>query len=336
MQPAEFRAYLVQRDADKKVTAGVVTQPLDKLPAGDVLIRVAWSSLNFKDGLAASGRPGVAKTYPHIPGIDASGVIAASSVPQFTAGQRVLVTGYELGAGHWGGYSEYIRVPAGWVVPLPAGLNLRESMIYGTAGLTAAMSVEELISQGVTPDKGEIVVTGSTGGVGSVAIALLAKQGYRVVAVSGKPEAADYLKQLGAESILEREAVNDASTKPLLTARWAGAVDTVGGNTLATILRSTERRGCVTASGLVGGIELPMTVMPFILRGVKLIGIDSAEYPLPRRLALWQKMASDWRPATLESMVAREVELQDLAEPVSEILAGKIRGRVLVRVGGEA
>ncbi|MBL9122734.1 MAG: YhdH/YhfP family quinone oxidoreductase [Planctomycetaceae bacterium] len=332
MTPAEFRCYLVNRDAEKRVTAEVTTLPLDRLPAGDVLIRVQCSSLNFKDALAASGRPGVAKTYPHVPGIDAAGVVAESRSPQLQVGQEVIVTGYDLGAGVWGGYSEYIRVPAGWVVPLPQGLSLPESMIYGTAGLTAAMSLEALIEQGITPDRGEIVVTGATGGVGSVAVALLAKAGYRVAAVTGKPDAADYLTQLGATTILDREAVNDTSGKPLLAARWAGAVDTVGGNTLATIIRSTERLGCVTASGLVGGIELPLTVMPFILRGVKLVGIDSAEYPLARRIALWNKMAKEWRPEKLELMLTRVVGLSQLAEPIREILAGKIRGRVVVKV----
>lgn len=335
MSSQPFRCYLVQRDAEKKASASVTMRTVDDLPAGDVLIRVAWSSLNFKDALAASGRPGVAKTYPHVPGIDASGVVAESASDQFKPGQQVLVTGFDLGAGVWGGYAEYIRVPAAWVVPLPAGLTLRESMIYGTAGFTAAMSLEALIEQGVSPESGEIVVTGSTGGVGSVAVGILAKTGYRVAAVTGKPEAADYLRRLGASEILDRGAVNDDSNKPLLAGRWAGAVDTVGGNTLSTIIRSTHRAGCVTASGLVGGIELPLTVMPFILRGVKLVGIDSAEYPIGRRAALWEKLAGDWRPADLETLVARTVDLEGLDEPVREILAGKIRGRVLVRVAGD-
>lgn len=300
------------------------------------MIRVAWSSLNFKDALAASGRPGVAKTYPHVPGIDAAGIVEKSESPQFQAGDQVIVTGFDLGAGVWGGFSEYIRVPAGWVVPLPAGLSLRESMIYGTAGLTAAMSLEALIEHDITPGRGEIVVTGATGGVGSVAVALLAKMGYRVAAVTGKPEATDYLTRLGAATVLGRDAVNDTSGKPLLAARWAGAVDTVGGNTLATIIRSTDRMGCVTASGLVGGIELQLTVMPFILRGIRLVGIDSAEYKIGRRFALWERMAGPWRPAGLESMVARTVELEELDEPIREILAGKIRGRVLVRVSQQA
>jgi putative YhdH/YhfP family quinone oxidoreductase len=335
MSESQFRCYLVERDADKKITAGVVSRPIEDLPAGDVLIRVAWSSLNFKDALAASGRPGVAKKYPHIPGIDASGTVAESNAAAFKPGQKVLVTGFDLGAAAWGGYSEYIRVPAAWVVPLPAALTLRESMIFGTAGFTAAMAFEALIEQGITSDRGEIVVTGATGGVGSIAVAFLAKSGYRVAAVTGKPEAAGYLTQLGATTIMTRDDVNDTSGKPLLAGRWAGAVDTVGGNTLATIIRSTDRSGCVTASGLVGGIDLPLTVMPFILRGVKLVGIDSAEYPIGRRPALWERMAGEWRPADLESMVASTVELDGLDEPVREILAGKIRGRVLVRVAGE-
>lgn len=335
MPSQEFRAYLVQRDENKQVSAGPGTLQLDQLPDEEVLICVQWSSLNYKDALGATGHPGVVRKFPHVPGIDAAGQVVESRSGEFSPGEQVLVTGFELGAPAWGGYSEYIRVPARWVVRVPEDLTPRASMIFGTAGFTAAMSVEALIESHVTPDAGEIVVTGATGGVGCLAVAMLAKLGYRVVAVSGKASARDWLTKLGAAEIIGRENVSDTSNKPLLSSRWAGAVDTVGGNILATVIRSAHRSACVTACGLVAGVELPLTVHPFILRGVKLVGIDSAEYPIKRRPALWRHMAGDWRPADLESLVAASVTLDELAGPIERILKGQVRGRVLVRIGSE-
>lgn len=338
--PSTFRCYYVTKDAAGKVSAAVTERPLSDLPSGDVLIRVAYSSLNYKDALAAQAHPGVARTTPHIPGIDAAGTIeecaAAATTPEgtpFQVGQQVVVTGYDLGSGAWGGYSEYIRVPAKWVVPLPSGLSLRETMIYGTAGFTAGLSLDALQRHGVTPDQGEIVVTGSSGGVGSVAVALLAKAGYKVAAVSGKPAADAFLKKLGAARVLPRSEAHDESKKPLLSTRWAGAVETVGGNTLSTVLRSTNRGGCVTACGLVGGMDLNMTVYPFILRGVTLRGIDSAETPMSRRLELWHHLAGDWKPPHLDALVTQTVPLDGLAEQIQQILRGETMGRVLVQVG---
>lgn len=327
-----IRCFLVERDEEKKVSAHVTTIPTESLPEGEVVIRVDYSSLNFKDALAATGHPGVARKFPHIPGIDAAGEVLETRSPKFQPGEQVLVTGFELGAPAWGGYAERIRVPAGWVVPLPDGLLARDSMVYGTAGFTAAMSIEALIENRITPECGEIVVTGASGGVGCLAVAMLAKLGYTVAAVSGKPAARDWLIELGAKSVIGREEVNDESGKPLLSSRWAGAVDTVGGNTLATIIRSTHRSACVTACGLVGGTDLPLTVHPFILRGVRLVGIDSAEYPIERRPGLWRKMATDWRPQDLEKLVATTVELEQLQPQIGKILAGQIQGRVLVKV----
>ncbi|MBX3411406.1 MAG: acryloyl-CoA reductase [Pirellulales bacterium] len=315
-----------------EISSAVTDVAAEELPPGDVTIRVAYSSLNYKDGLASTGHPGVARRFPHIPGIDAAGTVLASQDTRYRAGDEVLVTGFDLGAGQWGGYAEQIRVPAAWVVPLPTGLTQRESMIFGTAGFTAAIGVEALLAHDITPERGEIVVTGATGGVGSLAVAMLGRLGYRVVAVSGKPEAADFLKELGATEVVPRDAVDDRTDKALLGARWAGAIDTVGGNTLATILRSTTRHGCVTACGLVGGVELPLTVHPFILRGVQLVGLDSATYPSEKRPALWAKMAGPWRPKNLDMLVADEVPLERIPAKVSEILAGRIRGRVLVRL----
>jgi putative YhdH/YhfP family quinone oxidoreductase len=334
--PASFRCYLVEKAASGEVTAGLAERSIDDLPPGEVLIRVAYSSLNYKDALAAKGHAGVVRAFPHIPGIDAAGSVETSQSASFHAGQEVLVTGYELGAPAWGGFAEYIRVPEQWVVPLPSGLSLRESMIYGTAGFTAALSLDALQRHGVTPDQGEVVVTGASGGVGSIAVALLAKAGFQVAAVSGKPSAEVFLRGLGAASVLPRSEVQDAGNKPLLNARWAGAVDTVGGNTLATVIRSLRRAGCAAACGLVGGTDLNLTVYPFILRGVSLSGIDSAECPMPRRIELWNHLASDWKPAMLDSLASQTVELDGLGRQIDRILRGETMGRVLVKLGGEA
>jgi acrylyl-CoA reductase (NADPH) len=324
-----FPAFVVRKDAQGQITAGVERLTLDALPPGEVLIHVAWSSLNYKDALASQGHPGVVRTFPHVPGIDCAGTVVESTSPDYHAGDQVLVTGYELGAGQWGGYAEFIRVPAEWVVPLPSGLTLRESMIYGTAGFTAAQCVSAIVARGIGPKRGPVVVTGSTGGVGSIAVAILAKLGYEVDAVTGKREHHDWLRRLGAHSILDRNDVLDDSDRPLLPSRWAAAVDTVGGKPLATILRSTQHRGCVAACGLVAGTDIPLTIYPFILRGVTLAGIDSAKCPRPERLEMWQKLAGPWRIAQLND-IADEITLDELPNRVQKILAGQIVGRTLV------
>jgi putative YhdH/YhfP family quinone oxidoreductase len=331
---SSFRCYLVEKGADGQIAARVAERSLDDLPAGEVLIRVAYSSLNYKDALASQGHPGVVRSFPHVPGIDAAGTVEGGKSANFLHGQQVLVTGYELGAPAWGGFAEYIRVPERWVVPLPSGLTMRESMIYGTAGFTAALSLDALQRHGVTPGQGEVVVTGASGGVGSIAVALLAKAGFQVAAVSGKPSSEAFLRSLGAASVLPRSDVHDTSTKPLLGARWAGAVDTVGGNTLATVLRSMRRAGCAAACGLVGGTDLNLTVYPFILRGAALVGIDSAECSMEKRLELWQHLASDWKPAMLDSIVTETVALDGLGKQVERILKGETMGRVLVKLEG--
>jgi acrylyl-CoA reductase (NADPH) len=324
------RCFLVNKQ-NGQVTGRVATVDFADLPPGDVVIRVAWSSLNYKDALAATGHAGVAKKLPHVPGIDAAGEVVESSAAEFRTGDQVIVTGYELGAGRWGGYCELIRVPAEWIVPLPAGLTLRESMIFGTAGFTAARSLDALELHGVVPASGEVVVTGASGGVGSLAVAILARNGYSVAAVSGKPEAHDLLRELGAASVLGRDDVRDTSGKPLLAGRWAGAVDTVGGDMLATLLASTQQHGCVTACGLVGGADLHTTVYPFILRGVALAGIDSALCPMDRRRAIWNKLAAAWKPAGLEKL-AHEISLDELPASIERILSGRMVGRTIVRV----
>jgi putative YhdH/YhfP family quinone oxidoreductase len=328
-QSEPFPCYLVRRGDDGKVTSRVETITLDQLTDGDVLIRVAYSSLNYKDALACQGHPGVVRTFPHVPGIDCAGVVVESASSSFRPGDEVLVTGYELGAGHWGGFAGYVRAPADWVVKLPANLPARDAMIYGTAGFTAAQCVTAIVERDIGPDRGPVVVTGATGGVGSLAVAILAKLGYEVEAVTGKPEQEDFLRQLGAKKILGRNDVTDKSDRPLLASRWAAAVDTVGGQPLATILRSTEHRGCVAACGLVAGAELELTVYPFILRGVTLAGIDSAKCPRPQRLEMWQKLAGPWRVEQLNDL-AQEITLDELTDRVQKILSGQLIGRTIV------
>jgi len=330
---SDFSCYVVEKDSQDQIKSGMGRRRLSDLPEGEVLIRVAYSSLNYKDALAATGRPGVARKFPHVPGIDAAGEVAESTSPEFQKGQKVLVTGYDLGAGRWGGWSEYVRVPAEWVVPLPPGLSLVETMRLGTAGFTAALSVDALRRHEITPQSGEIVVTGATGGVGCLAVAMLAKLGYTVVAVTGKTDRHDWLKQLGAARVIGRGDVDVKGGNPLLKAVWSGAVDTVGGDVLTTILRSTHIGGCVTACGLVAGAELAMTVFPFILRGVTLCGIDSGWCKRERRLELWRLMAGEWKPDRLAE-ISTEVQLKDVDEPVRRILAAGIVGRTVVRVSG--
>jgi putative YhdH/YhfP family quinone oxidoreductase len=326
---APFPAFVARKNADGQVAARVERLAVGELPAGEVIIRVAYSSLNYKDALASQGHPGVVSQLPHVPGIDCAGTVEESSSPQYKPGDKVIITGYELGSGHWGGYSEFVRVPAEWIVPLPAGLTLRETMIYGTAGFTAAQCVAAIVARGIEPTRGPVAVTGSTGGVGSIAVAILAKLGYEVEAVTGKTEHHDWLRKLGAHTILGRENIADDTDCPLLRARWAAAVDTVGGKPLATILRSTQHRGCVSACGLVAGTELHTTVYPFILRGVMLAGIDSANCPRPERLQMWQKLSGPWHISQLD-FLADEITFDELPDRIEKILVGQSVGRTIV------
>ena len=325
-----MRCLLVERQDEKGDVERQITDiPIERLPEGDVLIRVVYSSMNYKDALAAQGHPGVAAKLPHVPGIDAAGVVEESSHAGIAAGDAVLVTGYELGSGRWGGWSEYVRVPGEWVVPLPKTLSPLDAMTLGTAGFTAAQCVLSLQHHGANADKGPVVVTGATGGVGSLAVMLLAHLGYHVAAVTGKTERHDWLKQLGAAEFLGRADVDDTSGRPMLKARWAGAVDTVGGNTLVTLLKSLTHRGCVAACGLVGGTDLPMTVYPFLLRGVTLDGIDSAQCPRPDRERIWELLSGEWKPERLAE-IRTVVSLDQLEEQIQTILKGQIAGRVVV------
>ena len=331
MSLESFSCFMVRKVGKDQIETGIETRPLIDLPAGDVLIRVAYSSLNYKDALAVSGHPGIVRQFPHVPGIDAAGTVVESGSQDFQSGQRVLVTGYEFGSERWGGWSELVRVPAEWVVPLPDGLTLQQSMIHGTAGFTAAMSVEALAHHGIAPESGEVLVTGATGGVGILAVKLLAALGYTVVAVSGKPEKYAWLEQHGAARVVSRDEVSDQSGKPLLPSHWAGAIDTVGGNTLSTLLRSTKIEGCVAACGLVGGVDLSLTVYPFILRGVTLAGIDSAWCPRERRLQIWSKLAGQWKLDDLDA-IATTTDLSQVGEHAQRMLSGKTTGRIVVRL----
>lgn len=329
-----YRAYRVEKPEEGDAVGSVVELSEESLPDDDVTVRVAYSSLNYKDALSARGRPGVTRNYPHTPGIDAAGTVVASRDGNFEPGSRVIVTSYDLGMDTPGGFGELIRVPAAWVVPLPDGLSLRESMILGTAGLTAGLAVQALKGQGIEPDSGPVVVSGASGGVGSLAVAVLAHLGYEVVASSGKPEAHEWLTGLGASRTIDRAKLGEASGSPMLSAAYAGGIDAVGGDTLANILKSTAYGGAVAACGLVQSPELHVTVFPFILRGVSLLGIDSAKCSMQRRLQVWRNLATDWKPQRLDE-IAREVDLTRLDEAIDEILASGVKGRVLVRTSGE-
>lgn len=331
MKQETFTALIVEESAPKTFTRRIGSRNLSDLPAGDLLVRVHYSSLNYKDALSATGNPGVSRKFPHTPGIDAAGEVVECANGAFTPGQQVIVTSYDLGMNTPGGFGEYIRVPSTWAVPLPAGLSLRESMALGTAGFTAALSVLKLEQAGVLPGDGEILVTGATGGVGSLAVAILAQAGYQVTAATGKASESEFLRRLGATSVVSRDEVVAGAERPLMKERWAGAVDVVGGPMLAAALKSTKARGAVTCCGLVGSAELPVNVFPFILRGVSLIGIDSAECPMQHRRQTWEKLAGPWKLKNLESTVT-EIGLDGLEDQIGAMLKGQTRGRILVKV----
>ncbi|HMB98029.1 MAG TPA: YhdH/YhfP family quinone oxidoreductase [Balneolaceae bacterium] len=304
---------------------------LNSLPENEVLIRVQYSSLNYKDALSASGQPGITKNYPHTPGIDAAGIVVSSQNPQFYEGDEVIVTSYDLGMNTPGGFAEYIRVPAEWIVPLPQGLTLRESMIYGTAGLTAAIGVKKITESDIKPADGDLLVTGATGGVGSCAVLLLSHLKYKVTAVTGKKKKHDYLEKLGATAIIDRDEVRDESEKPLLGSRWIASVETVGGEILDTVIRQTAHNGVVTCCGNILGHELHTSVYPFILRGVSLMGIDSGICLMSLRKKIWTLLANEWKPSGLE-MLAREIPLHRLPKEIDKMLEGKQSGRVIVNL----
>ncbi len=325
-----FHAILIRKDGDSQ-TVEDAQLTLDDLMEGDVVVAVSHSTVNYKDGLAITGRSPVVRKLPMIPGIDLAGTVEISSHPGFKAGDRVLVNGYGLSETHFGGYSEIARVKGDWLVKIPDAFTAADAMAIGTAGYTAMLCVLALEDAGVTPDKGDVVVTGAAGGVGSVAVAILARLGYRVVASTGRTEEEPYLKSLGAAEIIPRTELA-AKPRPLAKERWAGAVDSVGSTTLANVLASTKYGGAVAACGLAGGLDLPASVAPFILRGISLLGIDSVYMPMARRRQAWERMARDLDPKLLASMT-RMISLKDVPQAAEDILAGKVRGRLVVEIG---
>lgn len=324
-----FKGILIEKD-DAGYRAALTDLDEGRLPEGDVTVRVSHSTLNYKDALAITGKGPVVRAFPMVPGIDLAGTVEYSTHPDYAAGDAVILNGWGVGETHWGGLAQKARVNGNWLVPLPAQFTPQQAMAIGTAGYTAMLCVLALERHGVTPDHGEILVTGAAGGVGSVATAVLTRLGYRVVAVSGRPAEADYLKQLGAVEVLDR-ATFATPGKPLGRERWAGAVDVVGSHTLANVCATTKYRGVVTACGLAGGMDFPATVAPFILRGVTLAGIDSVMCPRPERLEAWRRLGSDLDFAKLAA-IGQEVGLTDVIPLASRLLNGEVRGRVIVDV----
>jgi acrylyl-CoA reductase (NADPH) len=325
-----FRGLLIDK-LDGQQTAAVQQLPESALPEGDVTVRVSWSTLNYKDALAITGRSPVVRRFPMVPGIDFAGTVEASADPALAVGDPVVLNGWGVGEVHWGGLAERARVPGKWLLPLQAPFTPRQAMGIGTAGYTAALCVLALERHGVTPTQGPVVVTGATGGVGSVAVAMLSKLGYEVAAVTGRPQEAEFLTALGARQIIDRAELSKPG-KPLDKERWAGAVDVAGGQLLANVCAAMRYRGVVTACGLAAGMSWPASVAPFILRGVTLAGIDSVMAPLAERVQAWRRLAQDLDLALLESLI-REIELDDAIDVAAELLEGRVRGRVAVRIG---
>ena len=326
-----YKALNVTEKGDGSFHREITELLIDHLPDNDTLIKVEFSSLNYKDALSATGHKGITKNYPFTPGVDAAGEVVECSTGKYLPGDQVIVTGYDLGMNTMGGFAEYIRVPSEWVVPLPDGLSLLESMIYGTAGFTAALALTLMERNGQTPEHGPIVITGSTGGVGSLAVAIFSKAGYEVVATTGKKDAHDFLKMLGANKIEGRDFANRETEKLLLRNEWAGAFDTVGGNTLHTLLKACKPYGNVAACGLVESPMLNLSVYPFIINGVNLLGVATAENPIEEKIKIWTKLAGVWKIAQLEKIVT-EIPLDDINSSIDKILAGKMKGKGLVIV----
>nr|HET6901775.1 acryloyl-CoA reductase [Ktedonobacteraceae bacterium] len=328
---ATFKAFVVDKKAaDFTATFKDITQ--SDLPQGEVLVKVAYSSVNYKDGLASIPEGKIVRTYPFVPGIDLAGVVVESSASSFKSGDEVIATSYALGVSHYGGFSEYARVKAEWVVPLPSGLTLKEAMALGTAGFTAALSVHKLEHNGLTPQQGPVLVTGATGGLGSIAISILKNLGYTVAASTGQQSEHDYLKALGADDILPRKETSAESNRPLDKDRWAGCVDAVGGTTLAYLLRTTSYGGSIASCGNTGGVNVNTTVFPFILRGVNLLGIDSVNCPMPLRRTIWEHLASDYKPKHLLDLIGHEAPFEELPQALATILKGGVRGRTIIKI----
>jgi len=324
-----FKAFEVSELEDKKYQGKLVEKQIDQLPAGEVLIEVCYSSLNYKDALSASGNKGVTRNFPHTPGIDAAGVVKASDSDEFSVGDEVIVIGYDLGMNTAGGFGQMIRVPSGWVIPKPAGLSAKDAMIIGTAGFTAALCIEKLLNNGLEPSQGPVLVTGATGGVGIFGVALLKQLGFQVTASTGKASAHDCLRSLGAAEILDRNELSEESTKPMLKEQWAGAVDVVGGATLFNVVKSLRYGGSVAACGLVQSPIFQASVLPFILRGVNLLGVDSVVLPLATKAAVWDKLATIWKLDCLEEM-STDIDFDGLDSALQTVLNGGATGRFVL------
>ncbi|WP_299302345.1 acryloyl-CoA reductase [uncultured Litoreibacter sp.] len=326
-----FNALLVTKDDEGKTSASVTEISEDQLPDGEVTVAVEYSTVNYKDGLCIGPGGGLVRNYPHVPGIDFAGTVEASSDDRYKAGDKVVLTGWRVGEAHWGGYAQKARVKADWLVPLPSGLDARQAMAVGTAGFTSMLAVMALEDHGLKAGDGPVLVTGAAGGVGSVAVALLAALGHEVAGVTGRPETADYLKSLGVSQIVAREELNETTKRPLEAETWAGCVDAVGGEMLARVLGQMKYGASVSAVGLAGGAGLPATVIPFLLRGVNLLGIDSVMQPYDNRVRAWERIAKDLPMEKLESMV-QPATLSDLPGLGRDILKGQVKGRVVVDV----
>ena len=324
-----YKALNVVEQADGSFTRAVEELPIERLPEHDTLIRVKYSALNYKDALSATGHKGITRQYPFTPGVDAAGEVVECKTGKFLPGDPVIVTGYDLGMNTMGGFSEYVRVPSEWVVPLPDGLSLRESMIYGTAGFTAALALTLMERNGQSPDQGPIVITGSTGGVGSLAVAIFSKAGYDVIATTGKADAHEFLTMLGAKRIEGRDFANRDTDKLLLRSEWAGAFDSVGGNTLHTLLKACKPYGNVAACGLVESPKIDLSVYPFIINGVNLLGVATAENPIEEKLRIWEKLSGVWKIPQLEKITTK-ISLDDINDSIDKILDGKMKGKALV------
>ncbi|RPG51079.1 MAG: acryloyl-CoA reductase [Gammaproteobacteria bacterium TMED1] len=323
-----FNAFWVEK-TEGGYTQSVVERSIDDLSEGEVLIKVSYSSLNYKDALSAKGMPGVTRSYPHTPGIDAAGQVVSSTNPAYKEGDSVICIGFDLGMDTPGGFGEYVRVPADWLSPLPAGLTLRESMILGTAGFTAALCLEKLERMGALPKDGPVFVTGATGGVGSVAVALFAKIGFEVTAITGKPGSSDYLESLGVSKIVMREELEHNNSKPLLAAAYAHGIDTVGGNILSNLIKSLSYGGSIAVCGLVASPKIEASVLPFILRGINVLGVDSVNLPITKKTETWAKLASEWKLDTL-SDIAQEIELEQVSKAIEDVFSGKNLGRIVI------
>ena len=326
-----FKALVVEETNDGEFKKSIHERKVSDLPENDLLIEVHYSSLNFKDAMSATGNKRITRNYPHTPGIDAAGVVVSDKSGTFSAGQEVLVFGYDLGMDTAGGLGQIISIPADWAIECPKSLTLKEAMIYGTGGLTAALSVQKLEKMGAKPSDGPVAVTGATGGVGSISIAILSQLGYEVIAFSGKPEQSDYLKDLGASEVRHRDTINEIGSKPIGRELWANAIDTLGGDYLANLLKQTKAGGAVTSCGLAGGAEFSMTVMPFITRAVSLLGVDSVLIPLEDKKAIWQRVSTDMKLPDLEGY-AEEITLEQTPEYLDRFFQGQVVGRYVVNM----